>query len=327
MEIDSVQTNSLEVDGQTASGGSNPNLFINGQFDIWQRGTSVSGPISDTYTCADRWIFYDGQDGSADISRNTFTAGQTDVPGGPTYYAEHDMTQAATSGGPGIHQRIENVRTLNDEPVTLSFYAKVASGTLVLTPYVYQMFGTSGSDLVSTEYTSQTITVTTSWTLHTVTFDIPSITGKTISGGDDYVQVGFRLPLNETWTLSVTNMKAERGSVATPFIPRSYAEELALCQRYYWENTSANVGVQQFGNNFTLGNNYYYSMPIPIMMRTTPTITVLAMVEIGAAFNGIDSGDLITYIRPDGVRFGVPVQATSSSPASIGVQIAADAEL
>ena len=58
------------------------NDIINGNFDIWQRGTSqvVSG-----YGSADRWVnLYSGT--SATMSRQAFTLGQTDVPGEPRFF-------------------------------------------------------------------------------------------------------------------------------------------------------------------------------------------------------------------------------------------------
>jgi len=272
MEIDSIQTDNLEVDGQSSGAGSNPNLFINGQFDIWQRGTSVTGPISTTYSCADRWIFYDGN-GTADVSRQPFTPGQTDVPAGPKYYAEYDMTVQATSGGPGIYQRIESVKTASSEPITLSFYAKLASGTLVVTPFVSQNFGATGSATVNTDYSSQTITLTSTWTLHTVTLQVPSITGKTISGGGNYLQVGFKFPLSSgTFTLSLANVKVEHGSIATPYQRINVGEELALCQRYYYEKAIEDWRIAGNGTGTTIRFQHDH----PVQMRAIPTITKTA---------------------------------------------------
>lgn len=275
MRTQGLDVKSLEIDGVGASGGVNDNLFINGNFDIWQRGTSYSGPISVTYCSADRWIFYDGQNGTANISKQVFSPGQTDVPGGPINYAQYDMTVQATEGGPGIHQRIENVAIAQAEPVTFSFYAKLTSGTLVVTPFVVQSFGSSGSSLVQTSYTSQTLTLTSSWAKHTVTLDIPSISGKTVSGGDDYLQIGFQVPLSSgTFTLSITNMKAEKGSVATPFVSRPIAEELALCQRYYVYTAVLNsAGYHNTSSVISLA--FVGSMSFPTTMRVAPTSTIL----------------------------------------------------
>ena len=36
-----------------------------------------------------------------------------------------------------------------------------------------------------------------------------------------------------------TQVQLELGKVATPFEHRSYGEELALCQRYYFKSTGA----------------------------------------------------------------------------------------
>jgi hypothetical protein len=271
MRANTLDAKLLEIDGQSASGGSNPNLFINGQFDIWQRATSATAA---TYCCADRWIFYDGSDGAATVSRQTFSPGQTDVPKNPKYYAQYQMTTQATSGSPGIHQRIENVITVHGEQLTFSFYAKLASGTLVLTPQVRQDFGNAGSSAVVTNYTSQTITVTSTWAKYIITLDVPSISGKTISGNDDYVQVGFDIPLSSgTFTMSLANMKAEKGSVATPFISRSYGEELALCQRYFWKGTAANSVNYRYAG----GANTIYeagTISFPVQLRANPTTAV-----------------------------------------------------
>jgi hypothetical protein len=63
------------ADTQTASGGPvSPNIagknkIINGDFSVWQRGTSFSSPSDDTYSSADRWKV--SRDGSP-----TFTVSQ-----------------------------------------------------------------------------------------------------------------------------------------------------------------------------------------------------------------------------------------------------------
>ena len=59
------------------------NAIINGNFDIWQRGTTSNtwvSPVSSYYQ-ADRWVANSsGTGGNGSLSQQTFTIGQTDVP-------------------------------------------------------------------------------------------------------------------------------------------------------------------------------------------------------------------------------------------------------
>lgn len=67
----------------------------------------------------------------------------------------------------------------------------------------------------------------------------------------------------------IAGVKLELGSVATPFVPRPYGEELALCQRYYQRqmmqcNPIAVAGVKS--NNLALETSFN------VPMRVTPTV-------------------------------------------------------
>ena len=67
-------------------------------------------------------------------------------------------------------------------------------------------------------------------------------------------------------TFSITGLQLEVGSQATPFEHRSFAEELALCQRYYQEYTS-------ISNRIYIHNVYRVHHPLPVTMRGAPTVT------------------------------------------------------
>ena len=75
-------------------------------------------------------------------------------------------------------------------------------------------------------------------------------------------------------TLEITGIQLEVGSQATAFEHRSYSEELALCQRYYFklaEDDSAQqqpiFNAQAYNSSTCYGNVYF-----PCTMRTDPTI-------------------------------------------------------
>jgi len=261
MALSKIETQALDV-GQI---GGRRNLIINGGFQVWQRGTSFSG---NEYT-ADRW--YAGLSGAtATISQQSFTVGQTDVPGEPEYYLRFNVTGA--NDNVKIQQPIEDVRTAAGQTVTLSFWIKSTSAPTSLTPRFQQYFGSGGSaPAVDTDGT--TITgITSSWQKIERQVTIPSISGKTI-GSSSYLLLQLFNPNNETFDFDIAQVQLEVGSVATPFEHRSYGEELAACQRYYWRFNSETVY-----NRFALGENQSSSnseafVNFPVPMRAIPSFS------------------------------------------------------
>ena len=82
---------------------------------------------------------------------------------------------------------------------------------------------------------------------------------------------------NPARTATISAVKLELGSVSTLAndAPPNFAEELAKCQRYYWNSgfTSSAVGIF-FGLSNAAGNNFSVYVPTPVTMRNvTPTIT------------------------------------------------------
>jgi hypothetical protein len=72
-------------------------------------------------------------------------------------------------------------------------------------------------------------------------------------------------------TFYITGFQMEVGKVATPFEHRSYGEELALCQRYFFMR---NDGSGPIGSGIWYSNNQILAhFAYPQDMRTAPTIT------------------------------------------------------
>lgn len=232
------------------------NAIINGNFDIWQRGTSTS---SAGYGAADRWSNIVVGSGNTQ-SRQVFTPGQTAVPGEPKFFCRQVVTSVASAGNAAaITQRIEDVRTFAGQQVTVSFWAK-ADAAKPIAVELQQEFGTGGSPSAAvTGLGVNKVTLSTSWQKITTTVTLPSISGKTLGTDDNdnlRLQIWFDAGSSfnsrtnslgqQSGTFDIAQVQVEAGPVATPFERRPIGTELALCHRYY---------VQYGGTEFGGGSN------------------------------------------------------------------------
>jgi hypothetical protein len=203
------------------------NKIINSEFDIWQRGTTFS---AGGYT-ADRWLLQvDGSSATRAVSQQALTPGSITGYESP-FFLRYNQSVAGSSATFNIlDQRIEDVRTLSGQVVTVSFWAK-ADSSRTITSSIQQSFGSGGSSEVA-GLVSGNINITTSWTRYSYTGTLASISGKTI-GANSYAALRFNFPLNTTFTVDIWGVQVERGSIATEFEQRFIGDELRMCQRYY----------------------------------------------------------------------------------------------
>jgi hypothetical protein len=265
------------------------NAIINGAFDIWQRG---AGPftVAGAYT-ADRWVM-ELSGATASTSRQTFTPGQTDVPGNPTFFLRY--ANSVGDNASRIEQRIEDVSASSGRTFTLSFWAKGTNpGGGAVEIFSRQEFGSGGSTGVATSV--GTIVLTSSWQRFTKTFTYASVSGKTINAGN-YWGIDIRQPGVDTstaaWTLDLANVQLEEGSVATPFRrnANSIQGELAACQRYFWRTAGAQM--LGAGQVFAVAGTFsYVAVQNPVTMRAAPTLAASAAgaISVAVAANFRDS--------------------------------------
>ena len=110
----SVSSVGLRWQGNYSAG---KNKIINGDFGIWQRGTSFTNLATNTYT-ADRWTV-SSTNSTIDVSQGSFTAGTAPVAGYEgTYFAT--VTADATDTDARFLQKIEDARTFAGQTVTVS---------------------------------------------------------------------------------------------------------------------------------------------------------------------------------------------------------------
>jgi hypothetical protein len=278
---DSSTSTGLRYQGNFAAG---KNAIINGDFRINQRNFT-SNTANGAYNF-DRF----GQmnsGGTVTVTPQTFTPGAAPVAGyeGTNFVRLATTGQSTTSNYSALNQKIEDVRTFANQTVTLSFWAKANSGT----PYIWleyqQNFGGGGSaSVVAQAGTTQTIS--TSWARYSVTFALPSLSGKTI-GTSNFLDIiiwtslgsairGFSNATFQNNTIDIWGVQLEAGEVAGVFQTasgNSIQSELAMCQRYL-PSVINNTGSVQDGagvGNLPSTNLLLIFVPFAVTPRVIPT--------------------------------------------------------
>jgi hypothetical protein len=247
------------------------NKIINGDFGIWQRGTSFSNVSG--YT-ADRWQFSWGGTSTSNITRQDLPIGS--IPGGneSLYFARY--TRTTTVGDDYFLQRVEDVRTLLGKTVTFSFWAKANVATTISQVYGATSYGSGGSSGSGFGNFSG-IAIGTTWARYSFTGTVESGVGKTI-GANSFTELVFKFATAMgNIVVDIWGVQLEVGSTATNFTTATGTTqgELAACQRYYFRNTSISTtsGFMWLG----IIANYFSSTRIdgyinfPVRMRTIPS--------------------------------------------------------
>jgi len=231
----------------------NPNILINGGFDVAQRGTTISGIGSAKYTL-DRW-------------RATSSGADSTVTqvSGATYPKALRLTGAGSTSGTYLQQRVEsaNSRHLAGQTATFSVYLRASTAKTVEFSIGY---ASGGTDTFSgtTGIASANFSVTTTDTKFTWTGSMPS-------AATTGIQVELKISSQGSAWYEASNAKLEIGSIATDFEPRSYGEELALCQRYYQQTTGIyHPIIRAYAPSAV---QVGISVDFPVTMRAIPTLT------------------------------------------------------
>jgi len=277
------------------------NLIINGAMQVAQRGTSVASSSGSVVRCVDRHRCFARGAGAATFSQtSTAPTGQgfanslrvdvttvdSSLDSNDYYMIDHKIE------GQDLQQLAKG--TSDAKSITASFWVRsTKTGT-----YILGLFDDDNSRNISKSYS---IYSADTWEYKTITFE-----GDTTGALDNDNNVSFTLrwflgagtsytsgTLATSWEASVTANQAvgqanffdstsndfyitgiqlEVGDTATQFEHRSYGDELARCQRYYYEHSGAN------SNWLGLGNVYQTDQVIcpvysPTVMRALPTLT------------------------------------------------------
>jgi hypothetical protein len=331
----------VTINGTTPS---NRNLVINGAMQVAQRGTSFTGLTSGNNYSADRFAFSLTSSGTATLTqsadapisfKNSFKIEFTAAAASPT---EHKIEYRFEG------QDVQQLEwgTANAKGITLSFYIK--SNKTGNTQFALQNSANDRSYIAPF-----TIDAANTWERKTIY--VPGDTSGTWLTGND---IGLRIrwgfyeasrqsstvnawqsgiyqtrsdsPINFADTIGNTfllsGVQLEVGSVATPFEHRSYGDELARCQRYYWNavlgDTESNSAIAQ-GTNFN-GSTSFFNLYPPVSMRVAPSLEASNTANYYVAYHNSGSSNVSTLVF-DGAAQPNVIEFSASTGGSGGQAI------
>ena len=273
------------------------NLIINGAMTVDQRSTSTTLINSSGYHTIDRQnLAISG--GGAVLTESQ----STDAPDDFAYSRKLEVTTAGNTSGwllmsysfEGQDLYSINKGSSAAKPLTLSFWVK-ADHTA---DYVVELLDTDNDRQISYLYT---INAANTW--QKVEWNIPpDTTGAFTLDNNQSLQISWFLdpgtiftggtPNRTSWAARggngnravgcghfldtvgkdfyITGIQLEIGNNATEFEHRSYGEELALCQRYFYRQERTRGSAR---GNATGDNQCLYSTALPVTMRAAPNCT------------------------------------------------------
>jgi len=229
----------------------------NGNFDVWQDGTSLSAGTGKRYL-ADLW-YTESVGTTIAPSRQSFSLGQTDVPGLPDYY--HRMVVSSVAGAGNYAMLVTPIREFKpicaSGAVTWSLYAK-ADAPRNVAVNMYLDYGTGGTPSPLESIGVSTLPLSTTWGFYSGTYNIPNLSGKTL-GTNNNAHVILRIWADagsnynastnnlgqQSGTFDVARVTVNPGSVLLPYRRRSIEEVEAWCYKSYWKTQ----------------NGYYFASP------------------------------------------------------------------
>ena len=280
------------------------NLVMNGDFRIAQRGTSgtKNGNGYRGYLSVDRWaVYYD----------DTVIA-QTDVTINGQLKKACKVTAAGTNGRAYVYHKIENSsRILGDgTPFSISFWARGSRSEQRQVHWRYYDHGNQNNGS-NTDIT--TITIGTEWKHYKI--ENISIVDANYNATRDGGLWLFNSLADDTGTgfwFEFTEVQIEIGRNATEFEHRSYGEELALCQRYFFKlaNSRLIMGYKRHDGSA----NFPVNSPVPMRAQPTPSLTASGTFSnFQSSFSTTQSSPNVYEWSESGSRFIFQVQSTWSS--------------
>jgi hypothetical protein len=331
--VDASGGNTATVNGVTPNTHSvrGRNLIINGAMNVAQRGASVTIANTGAFSSPDHFRIQHNANTTSTVEQ------VSDVPASSNFKYSLKFTNGAGETRDGgdyarLYTRLEGydtdhlkLGTSAAKGFTLQFWVKSSlTGTFGV--------GFAGHDNGSNGVysASYTISAANTWEYKTITVPAATITagiwthtngtamsihwdlgeGPTRStsvgwnaggnGGQMGLTNGVKLVETTGATLNLTGVKLEEGAIATEFDHRSYAEELALCQRYYHRSPTG-VSYSYLGSGSAISSNsanVIYTLPVE--MRSAPTFSASGNFQLNSnatnAVTTFTAGNITPYL-------------------------------
>jgi hypothetical protein len=288
--------------------------IINGNFDVWQRGTSIAW-ASDTYT-SDRWFFNYGAAVTGTVSRQDGTA-----VSGSLYCARVQRTAGQGAVATNFTHSIESTDSIKfrGKKVTLSFYARKGADYSATSDYLVANVKTgTGTDEKADRYTgSATVgttnaVLTTSWQRFTIT--TTSVLADTVTEMGIVFASSFKGTAGAADYYEITQVQLCAGDVALPFMPKSFEEELRACQRYCEMIRGSGANSESFGVGYfrTTETGYVYQ-PFTVKKRTNSPTAIYSAADTFSIGYGGGGGGVLSAIQTFAITgFGVRILITQT---------------
>ena len=308
------------------------NKLVNGGFQVWQGGSGSSDP---GYSACDQWaMFSEGSGQSTAVSLHEMNLNMGSPLNGRVLGVNMSGVSSANNAAAGIRTFIENVKTLHDRYITVSFECWSNLVSREISIEFGQFFGTGGSSPVR-KLGIKKFQITTELTRYSHTFEVPSVLGKVLgtgsnylglfiytNSGSDYNDYTNNLGIQPTGPLYFRNVQVEAGEIATPFEERPHTIEQFLCGRYY-----EIVHIPNLYDFYASGVQVYdiTNVNFQTIKRVTPTIWVSG--SIASQENVYNFEAALPSIR--GVQMRLRSQASGRSYISynVGTYLIADSRM
>jgi hypothetical protein len=297
------------------------NLLINGNFDIWQRGTSFANPAG---YFADRFTTL------GSISNITFSQQTTGVPAGSRYILRATATGASAYST--VCQMVETaqVEMLQGSTATYSVKLRINS-TFNATGLILKLqksatadagTGATWTDISTTSIALASLPTTAGTS--TATYYQGTITAAIPSDGTANslrVIVDFNGGAASGSIVEYSQFMLELGSVPTTFTRAggTIQGELAACQRYYFRTSSTNAfaPVTNAGY-FESTTSYWGNTQFPVQMRTVPSSVDFSTLQVIDSTNTAYTVTNVTIGQPSNTSVNCPFTVSGATAGRYG---------